>query len=45
MLPISSSSNDPNKNLPLATFWFYRFTYTGFAKWMEWAQSRITLSG
>jgi hypothetical protein len=35
MLPISYMCVDPSQNLPLATFWFYRFTYTGFAKWMD----------
>ena len=35
MLPISYMCVDPTRNLPLATFWFYRFTYTGFAKWMD----------
>ena len=35
MLPISSLADDPSQNLPLATFWFFRFTYTGFAKWMD----------
>jgi hypothetical protein len=32
MLPISYLTDDPRQNLPLATFWFFRFTYTGFAK-------------
>lgn len=35
MLPISYLRDDPTQNLPLATFCFYRFTYTGFAGWME----------
>ena len=35
MLPISYMYSDPTLNLPLATFWFFRFTYTGFAKWMN----------
>ena len=35
MLPISYTYVDPTQNLPLATFWFFRFTYTGFAKWMN----------
>jgi hypothetical protein len=35
MLPVSYKSDDPNQNLPMATFWFYRFTYTGFANWMN----------
>ncbi len=35
MLPISYMYVDPTRNLPLATFWFFRFTYTGFAKWMN----------
>ncbi len=33
-LPILYLCADPTQNLPLATFWFYRFTYAGFAKWM-----------
>ena len=35
MLPISYMYFDPTVNLPLATFWFFRFTYTGIAKWMN----------
>lgn len=35
MLPVSYLTDDPSQNLPLATFWFFRFTYTGFAKWMD----------
>lgn len=35
MLPISYLTDDPSQNLPLATFWFFRFTYTGFAKWID----------
>jgi hypothetical protein len=35
MLAISYVYADPTLNLPLATFWFFRFTYTGFAKWMN----------
>ena len=35
MLPISYMYVDPTQNLPLAMFWFFRFTYTGFAKWMN----------
>ena len=35
MLPILYMCVDPNLNLPFATFWFFRFTYTGFAKWMN----------
>jgi hypothetical protein len=35
MLPVSYLCADPRQNLPLATFWFYRFTYTGFAGWMD----------
>jgi hypothetical protein len=35
MIPISFMRVDPTENLPLATFWFYRFTYSGFAKWMD----------
>jgi hypothetical protein len=35
LLPVSYLRDDPTQNLPLATFWFYRFTYTGFAGWME----------
>jgi hypothetical protein len=35
ILPISYIYIDPTQNLPLATFWFFRFTYTGFAKWMN----------
>lgn len=35
MLPISYLIDNPSQNLPLATFWFFRFTYTGFAKWMD----------
>ena len=34
MLPISYMYSDPTLNLPLATFWFFRFTYIGFARWM-----------
>lgn len=34
-LPISYTHVDPTENLPLATFWFFRFSYTGFAKWMN----------
>jgi hypothetical protein len=35
MLPVSYLTDDPSQNLPLATFWFFRFTYTGFTKWMD----------
>jgi len=35
MLPISYLTDDPSQSLPLAIFWFFRFTYTGFAKWMD----------
>jgi hypothetical protein len=28
-VPILYRSSDPNQNSTLATFWFYRFTYTG----------------
>ena len=35
MLPISYNPKDPTQNIPLATFWFYRFTYSGFADWMN----------
>jgi hypothetical protein len=35
MIPVSYLSVDPTQSLPLATFWFYRFTYTGFAKWID----------
>jgi hypothetical protein len=35
MLPVSYVRDEPARNLPLAKFWFYRFTYTGFAGWME----------
>ena len=35
MLTISYLYVDPTLNLPLATFWFFRFTYIGFAKWMN----------
>ncbi len=35
MLPVSYLRADPSQNLPLATFWFYRVTYTGFAGWMD----------
>ena len=35
LLPISYMCANPSKNLPLATFWFYRFIYSGFAKWMN----------
>ncbi len=35
LLPVSYRSDDPTKNLPLATFWFFKFTYTGFREWME----------
>jgi len=34
VLPISYKQDDPSQNLPLATFWFYRFIYTGFARWI-----------
>ena len=33
VLPVSYNHVDPTQNLPLATFWFFRFTYTGFARW------------
>lgn len=35
MLPVSYQSDDPNENLPLGTFWFFKFTYTGFREWLE----------
>ncbi len=35
MLPIAYNHQDPTQNIPLPTFWFYRFTYTGFASWMN----------
>ena len=34
MLPILYKRSDPTDSLPLATFWFYSFTYTGFARWI-----------
>ena len=34
-LPISYPYIDPTQNLPLPTFWFYRFTYSGFSEWMN----------
>ena len=34
MLPISYKRSDPTDSLPLMTFWFYGFTYTGFARWI-----------
>ena len=34
VLPISYMYANPTVNLPLATFWFFRFSYIGFAKWM-----------
>jgi hypothetical protein len=35
MLPISYRRDDPTHNLPLATFWFFHFTYSGFSEWMD----------
>lgn len=35
LLPVSYLRNDPSQNLPLATFWFFHFTYTGFRDWMN----------
>lgn len=35
MLPVSYRCDDPAQNLPLATFWFFHFTYTGFREWMD----------
>ena len=34
-LPVSYRTDDPSQNLPLATFWFFHFTYTGFREWMN----------
>lgn len=34
-IPISYTYIDPTQNLPLTTFWFFRFTYSGFSKWMN----------
>jgi hypothetical protein len=34
-LTVSYLPDKPSQNKPLETFWFYRFTYSGFAQWLD----------
>ena len=34
-LRVSYARTNPGKSLPMDSFWFYRFTYSGFAAWTD----------